>query len=162
MRMSDGTGILQHALFNVPNFQEGYCTDDNARAFILCDLLDELGGRARAERLDRLATSYLAFLAALSTTTGPLPQLHEPLRDWLEDSGSEDSQARALWALGLGAGRSRNEGHRNLCAHLFQRGLPAVRGLRLAAGLGLHAAGHPRVPAPLPGRRTDAAACATR
>ncbi len=44
VRMSDGTGIFQHAIFNVPNFHEGYCTDDNARAFILCNLLDELGG----------------------------------------------------------------------------------------------------------------------
>ena len=43
VRMSDGTGIFQHAIFNVPNFHEGYCTDDNARAFILCNLLDELG-----------------------------------------------------------------------------------------------------------------------
>lgn len=64
VRMSDGTGIIQHATFNVPNFNEGYCTDDNARAFILCVLLDELGGRPPSENLDRLATSYLAFLAA--------------------------------------------------------------------------------------------------
>ncbi|MFZ1614613.1 MAG: glycosyltransferase family 4 protein, partial [Holophaga sp.] len=64
VRMSDGTGILQHATFNVPNFHEGYCTDDNARAFILCNMLDELGGRPPSENLDRLATSYLAFLAA--------------------------------------------------------------------------------------------------
>ena len=47
-------------------------------------------------------------------------------RDWLEDSGSEDSHARALWALGLGAGRSRNEGHRKLCVQLFERALPVA------------------------------------
>ena len=47
---------------DVPNFQEGYCTDDNARAFILCNLLEELGGRPPEQRLDRLSTSYLAFL----------------------------------------------------------------------------------------------------
>ena len=41
-RMSDHTGIFQHAIFNVPNYHEGYCTDDNARAFILTVLLDEL------------------------------------------------------------------------------------------------------------------------
>src|SRR5271167_4390191 len=34
-RMTDSTGIFQHAIFSVPNFSEGYCTDDNARAFIL-------------------------------------------------------------------------------------------------------------------------------
>ena len=64
IRMSDGTGIFQHAIFNVPNFHEGYCTDDNARAFILCTMLDELGGQPPAENLGKLATSYLAFLAA--------------------------------------------------------------------------------------------------
>ena len=41
-RMTDSTGIFQHAIFTVPNFSEGYCTDDNARAFILAVLLDEL------------------------------------------------------------------------------------------------------------------------
>jgi hypothetical protein len=47
-------------------------------------------------------------------------------RQWLEDSGSEDSHARALWALGIGAGRSRNEGHRKLSVQLFELGLPVV------------------------------------
>ena len=61
-------GIIQHALFTVPNFQEGYSTDDNARGFILCDLLGELAGRARAEKLDRLATSYLAYIWPPPTT----------------------------------------------------------------------------------------------
>ena len=42
-RMTDSTGLFQHAIFNIPNFSEGYCTDDNARAFILAVLLDELG-----------------------------------------------------------------------------------------------------------------------
>ena len=41
--MSDGTGIFQHAIFQRAQFHEGYCTDDNARAFILCNLLEELG-----------------------------------------------------------------------------------------------------------------------
>src|SRR5204863_8330322 len=41
-RMTDSTGIFQHAILTVPNFSEGYCTDDNARAFILAVLLDEL------------------------------------------------------------------------------------------------------------------------
>jgi hypothetical protein len=45
---------------------------------------------------------------------------------WLERHGSEDSHARALWAAGTALGRSKNDGHRNLCALLFQRGLPTV------------------------------------
>ena len=127
VRMSDGTGIIQHATFNVPNFNEGYCTDDNARAFILCNLLDELGGRPPSENLDRLATSYLAFLsAAMNRETGRFRNFMSHGRQWLEHAGSEDSHARALWAAGTGAGRSRNEGHRKLSAYLFERGLSVV------------------------------------
>jgi hypothetical protein len=47
-------------------------------------------------------------------------------REWIERAGSEDSHARALWAVGTALGRSRDPGHRNLCALLFQRGLPPV------------------------------------
>src|SRR5207237_10447364 len=42
-RMTDSTGIFQHAIFSIPNFSEGYCTDDNARTFIIAVLLRELG-----------------------------------------------------------------------------------------------------------------------
>src|SRR5207253_2169254 len=59
-RMTDSTGIFQHAIFTVPNFSEGYCTDDNARAFILAVLLDEL--EKEPERVRTLATTYAAFL----------------------------------------------------------------------------------------------------
>jgi hypothetical protein len=47
-------------------------------------------------------------------------------REWIERAGSEDSHARALWAVGTALGRSHDQGHRNLCALLFQRGLPPV------------------------------------
>jgi glycosyltransferase involved in cell wall biosynthesis len=127
LRMSDGTGIFQHAIFNVPNFHEGYCTDDNARAFILCNLLDELGDQPPAENLAKLATSYLAFLAAaLDPRTGRFRNFMSHGRQWLEDEGSEDSHARALWAAGTGAGRSRSDGHSSVAALIFQRGLRAV------------------------------------
>ena len=127
MRMTDDTGIIQHATYNVPNYHEGYCTDDNARAFLLCNLLDELGGRPPSHNLDRLATSYIAFLsAAMNRETGRFRNFMSHSRQWLEHSGSEDSHARALWAVGTGAARSRNDGHRKVCIQLFERGLSAV------------------------------------
>jgi hypothetical protein len=127
-RMTDGTGIFQHAIFNVPNFHEGYCTDDNARAFILGTLLDEVGNEHPSENLNTHLTSYLAFLAAaLNYETGLFRNFMSHGRQWLEESGSEDSHARALWALGVGAGRAKNEGHRHLCVQLFDRGLFAVK-----------------------------------
>nr|WP_234043476.1 glycosyltransferase family 4 protein [Luteolibacter yonseiensis] len=121
VRMTDGTGIFQHATFNVPNFHEGYCTDDNARAFILCNLLSEPGP------LDELETTYLAFLtAALDHRTARFRNFMSHGRQWLETCGSEDSHARALWALGVGSGRSANVGHQRLSVYLFELGLPPV------------------------------------
>lgn len=127
IRMSDGTGIFQHATCNVPNFHEGYCVDDNARAFILCNLLDELGDHPPLVGLNKLATSYLAFLAAaLNHETGRFRNFMTHGRQWLEEAGSEDSHGRSLWAVGTGAGRSRDDGHRRCSARLFEAGLPLV------------------------------------
>ena len=127
IRMSDGTGIFQHAIFNVPNFHEGYCTDDNARAYILCNLLDEIGAQPPMENLAAQSTCYLAFLAAaLDRKSGRFRNFMSHGRQWLEDAGSEDSHGRALWGLGSGVGRSRNEGHRKLAAQIFELGLAAV------------------------------------
>jgi hypothetical protein len=103
--MADSTGIFQHAVYSVPNFSEGYCTDDNARAFILAVLLEELG--EYPERIRSLATTYAAFLCyAFDRATG---RFHNHLsfdRHWLDEQGSEDCHARALWALGVGVGGS--------------------------------------------------------
>ena len=69
--MSDGTGILQHALFNVPNFLEGYCTDDNARAYHALRPPGELGGQPPSESLDRLATELPGFPGRRPGPPGP-------------------------------------------------------------------------------------------
>ena len=125
LMMSDHTGIFQHALYNVPNYHEAYCTDDNARAFIFTVLMQEIDG-TRPE-LERLANTYLAFLCyAFDANTCRFRNFMSHQRQWLEMHGSEDSHARALWALGTALGRTHNEGHRNLCGLLFQRGLSPV------------------------------------
>lgn len=128
-RMTDGTGIFQHAIHNVPNHHEGYCTDDNARAFLLCTLLARPPFAGSDPGLELLATRYLAFLAAAyHPSTGRFRNFMNHERRWLEEFGSEDSHGRALWALGHGAAHAPDEGHRRLCATLFERGLPAVAG----------------------------------
>ena len=127
VRMTDSTGIFQHAIFNVPNFAEGYCTDDNARAFILTLLLEESASLVTRLQFEHLASVYLAFLwNAFNQETARFRNIMSHQRHWLERYGSEDSHARALWAAGTALGRSKNEGHRNLCALLFQRGMPTV------------------------------------
>jgi glycosyltransferase involved in cell wall biosynthesis len=126
-RMTDNTGILQHAIFTVPNYNEGYCTDDNARAFILSVLLEDLESRAAGDDLDNVSGKYLAFLhAAFDPETCRFRNFMGFNRRWLEKKGSEDSHARALWAAGTALGRSRNDGYCKLCGSLFERGLPQV------------------------------------
>jgi glycosyltransferase involved in cell wall biosynthesis len=124
-RMTDSTGMFQHAILTVPNFSEGYCTDDNARAFILAVLLDEL--EEQPARVRTLATTYGAFLNhAFDPKT---KRFHNHLsfdRHWLDEQGSEDSHARALWALGMGVGRSPHRSFQIMAGQLFAQALPAV------------------------------------
>jgi glycosyltransferase involved in cell wall biosynthesis len=124
-RMTDSTGVFQHAIFSVPNFSEGYCTDDNARAFILAILLGELG--EEPERVQTLATTAAAFLNhAFDSTT---KHFHNHLsfdRRWLDEQGSEDCQGRALWALGMGVGRSPFRSFQMMAGQLFALTLPSL------------------------------------
>src|SRR5512136_1849696 len=125
-RMTDSTGIFQHAMFTVPNFSEGYCTDDNARGFILTVLLEEL--EEEPERTRALATTYAAFLNfALDLKT---KRFHNHLsfdRRWLDEQGSEDCHGRALWALGLSSGRSPYRSFQAMSGQLFAQALPTVK-----------------------------------
>jgi glycosyltransferase involved in cell wall biosynthesis len=125
LRMTDSTGIYQHALFSVPDFSEGHCTDDNARAFILAILLEEAGEHPDAMRT--LATATAGFLNyAFDAGTG---RFHSHLsfdRQWRDSMGSEDCHARAVWALGTGVRRSRT--FRSMANRLFVRAMPALTG----------------------------------
>jgi len=122
-RMTDSTGIFQHSLFTVPNFSEGYCTDDNARAFILAVLLDEL--EEEPARARTLATTYAAFLNyALDLKTKRFHNHMSFDRRWLDEQGSEDCHGRALWALGLAAGRSSHRSFQVMAGQLFAQALP--------------------------------------
>ncbi|MGL4423274.1 MAG: glycosyl transferase family 1, partial [Gemmataceae bacterium] len=124
-RMTDETGMLQHATHTVPNFAEGYCTDDNARALLLTVYLEELG-LTRPE-IERLATRYAAFLqAAFNPDTMRFRNFLSFDRRWLETVGSDDSHGRAVWALGACVGRSHRHDLPIWAATHFERALPAV------------------------------------
>lgn len=119
LRMTDGTGMFQHATFSVPNFQHGYCTDDNARALILMMLMDELGDVL--PEAYRITGTYAAFLQeAFNPVTRRFRNFMAFNRVWLEEMGSEDSHGRALWALGTCVGRSRSHSLREWAAQLFE------------------------------------------
>ena len=122
-RMTDDTGMLQHALFTVPNYREGYCLDDNARALITTVHLEELGHSQAFE----LASRYMAFIAyAFNPQTGRFRNFMNYQRHWLEESGSDDSHGRALWALGTVLGRSNKPALQSIAVWLYEQALPAI------------------------------------
>lgn len=124
-RMSDSTGIFQHASFTVPNFAEGYCTDDNARALVLALMLQRLG--CGSPRLDAQAATYAAFLNhAFDRSSGRFRNFMSFDRRWLEEVGSEDCQGHALWALGLCVSQAGQGGFQRLAAELFEQALPVA------------------------------------
>ena len=127
LTMTDDTGILQHAIFSVPNTREGYTTDDNARALIVSILLDESPELADGLEYLDLSNRYLAFLwFAFNTDLGRFRNFLGYDRKWLEDVGSEDSHGRALWSLGKVLGQSRNAGLRGAAGRLFEAAVPAT------------------------------------
>ena len=127
LRMTDDTGILQHAIFSVPNASEGYTTDDNARALIVSVLLDENPAHAGRRDYPNLPHRYLAFLwLAFNTDAGKFRNFLGYDRRWLEDVGSDDSHGRALWSLGKVLGHSRNAGLRGAAGRLFEAAVPAT------------------------------------
>jgi glycosyltransferase involved in cell wall biosynthesis len=133
-RMTDSTGMFQHAVFSVPNYNEGYTTDDNARALIVAVQLEEAADLAKTEaeqqslaRVQELGHRYLAFLwHAFNREEKRFRNFMDYDRHWLEDVGSEDSHGRALWALGTVLARSKREGLQGMAVRLFEAALPTM------------------------------------
>ncbi|MHB9149333.1 MAG: glycosyltransferase family 4 protein [Thermoleophilia bacterium] len=142
-RLTDHTGILQHATFNVPDLRHGYCTDDNARALIVAALAEKV--LPEDTTIARMRGTYLAFLQyALVGETGRFRNFLPYDRHWVEEMGSDDSQGRALWGLGVAIRESTDPGQLGLATSLFNQAMPTAEQLghlrsRAMALLGLEA-----------------------
>lgn len=123
IRMTDSTGMLQHARYSFPNYHEGYCTDDNARALILQSYLHEMAVEP-VQDIERIGYIYLAFLSyAFDEQSGRFRNFLNYRREWMETIGSEDSHGRSLWALGTCIGRSPYSGFQKLTTELFEKAI---------------------------------------
>ena len=129
-QLTDDTGLLQHAIFTIPNRVEGYTTDDNARALVFAVLLEQLENNRSAKPSmvsSHHAKRYLAFLEhAFNSGNGRFRNFLGYDRRWLETTGSEDCHGRALWGLGSVLGRSADHGLRGAAGRLFELSLPAT------------------------------------
>jgi len=107
-RLTDDTGIIQHAKFGIPNLKEGYCTDDNARALLMVLM-------AYRQKKDTLALEllpvYLSYLHYMQNKDGTFRNFLSFGRDYLDEVGSEDSFGRTIWSLGYLLGNSPNDAY---------------------------------------------------
>ena len=124
LSLCDSTGMLQHALYSAPNPDHGYCIDDNARALLFSNMLHNNG---EAYLPDRITARFAAFIQqAWNPEIGRFRNFMSYDRRWLEESGSEDSHGRTLWALGECTRTDIDLSRRKWAASLFRTALPAV------------------------------------
>lgn len=96
-RLTDDTGIIQHAKFGIPNLKEGYCLDDNARALLMVLMAYRQMKNMRALELSPI---YLSYIHYMQNANGSFKNFLSFSRNYLDDIGSEDSFGRTIWALG--------------------------------------------------------------
>jgi glycosyltransferase involved in cell wall biosynthesis len=124
LSLCDDTGTLQHATHSVANRDHGYCIDDNARALLFSVTLPRLDD---ARLPDIVISRFAAFIQhAWNPKTNRFRNFMSYDRRWLEESGSEDSHGRTLWALAECARRDADPSRRKWAAALFMIALPAV------------------------------------
>jgi len=132
IRMTDDTGLLQHAVHSVPDRRFGYCVDDNARGLLVALLAQRVTGM---DETRRLITTYLSYLHHSQCEDGHFRNFMDFRRNLDREPGSEDCVGRALWALGLAIELAPDEGHRLLAKSMFERSmtLPLTFGPRGSA-----------------------------
>ncbi len=124
LSLCDSTGLLQHAVHSIPDRAHGYCVDDNARALLFASALAKAG---EAPLTDATTATFAAFIQhALNPDTRRFRNFMSYDRRWLEESGSEDSHGRTLWALGECAGNDTDVSRRRWAAELFKTALPTI------------------------------------
>jgi len=142
LSMCDDTGLFQHAIHSVPDRAHGYCIDDNARALLLACALNTAGEEALSEILTARLAAFVQH--AWNPATRRFRNFMSFSRVWLEESGSEDSHGRTLWALGECVRGDISPSRRLWARELFDQALPSAESFSSPRAwafslLGLHA-----------------------
>jgi glycosyltransferase involved in cell wall biosynthesis len=124
--LTDGTGVIQHGFFTVPNRHTGYTTDDNARALLVAVMHHR---QFEEERSLRMAAHYLSFLHFAQRQDGNFHNFLNYNREWLDEVGSEDAFGRAVWALGYTYAVAPSRGLKQASESLLLRALPHAKNL---------------------------------
>jgi hypothetical protein len=132
LRMTDDTGIIQHAKFGIPNLKEGYCLDDNARALLMVLMAYR---QMRDKRALELSPIFLSYIHYMQNADGTFRNFLSFKRDYLDEQGSEDSFGRTIWALGYLLGNAPNDAYYQTGRLLFFNASPNFEKLKSIRGI---------------------------
>lgn len=131
-RLTDSTGIIQHAKYGIPNLKEGYCLDDNARALIMALMAYEQNNDTEALGL---VPTYLSYIQYMQLEDGNFRNFLSFSKQYLDEVGSEDSFGRTIWALGYLINSAPNNSYREFAQELFHRSVPHFKSLHHIRGI---------------------------
>jgi hypothetical protein len=117
-RLSDDTGLLEHARNAIARREHGYCVDDVSRG-----LLVACREPRPAPELIRHAEQYLAFLTHAQGPDGAFRNRLTYHREWLDEPSLGDWWGRALWGLGTAAARGATGWIRREAMNAYRQGV---------------------------------------
>ena len=131
-RLTDDTGIIQHAKFGIPNLKEGYCLDDNSRALLMVLMAYRQMKDMRALELSPI---YLSYIHYMQNADGTFRNFLSFNRNFLDEIGSEDSFGRTIWALGYLLGNAPNDAYYQTGKLVFFNAAPNFEKLKSIRGI---------------------------
>jgi glycosyltransferase involved in cell wall biosynthesis len=131
-RLTDDTGIIQHAKFGIPNLKEGYCLDDNSRALLMVLMAYR---QMKDKRALELSPIYLSYIHYLQNPDGTFRNFLSFSRNFLDEVGSEDSFGRTIWALGYLLANAPNDAYYQTGKLVFFNASPNFENLTSIRGI---------------------------
>jgi len=122
-RLTDDTGLYQHARHTIPKREHGYCTDDNARGVIA--MTKYYAQYPEPEALE-LFDTYLSFILYSQNSDGTIRNFMNFDRTWLRDEPVNDALGRMLWALGTVMARPPSASYLPFIKNCFDRSVKYV------------------------------------
>jgi hypothetical protein len=104
LAMTDDHGTFEHALFDEPRADHGYCTDDMARVLVVTSREN-----SSAPAMRDLATLSLRFLQNALDAKGKSRNRMNQNGIWEDLPATEDCWGRNIWGLGTAAAHSDDE-----------------------------------------------------
>ncbi len=124
IKLTDDTGLYQHATFTIPNRAHGYCTDDNARGIIV---MTKYYSQYHDARALQLLDTYLSFVMYSQTPDGSVRNFMDFDRTWWENEPFHDALGRVLWALGTITAHPPSEAYLSIVKDCFDRSIGLVQ-----------------------------------